>query len=443
MADNSTNEDIENMIQSSTQCKNRITKIKREPICSPGSEHVRKYIAIQQEEDSHLDINNLAQISEDEKSPVIESKIRLNIRYPKLYEYLQNPNLDTLFTTDNKNGNPVTLHKYNLRVICEHDRIIFAKVCGIFIENAYCKERDMKKLPQASNNVCALFRCSSIPNTTITDYLVHLVKYTKCSNISILLMAITIQVVLRHYPSLPVNILTIHRLVLASLLIATKFVDEDYDGNLLFAKLSQLSLREMNSLEAELLFLINFNLHYQLDAYNQAYYFIVGSVSEINPELVKELKTKPQITSFTSSSSISTSSSSSSTSSSLISTTSSSSSTSSSFLNSSTSISSTTTTSTSLVSSLSITFTSSISSTSITSSSASSSVITPICSISYSSVISSSSTTSTSLPITPISISVPLSLNVSPSFVSPSDVSPSFLTLSPILSSYPLLLLKM
>lgn len=277
--------DVENISRSSVPCKNRITGLKRKSISPPP--------IIQPEQKDSKKSDLILPSIESKILPSIEvkSKPRLNIQYPKLYEYSQQLNLDTFFSTK-ENGNPMTLFKYDLHEIRDYNRVIFANVCGVFIENTYCTEKNPSQT-EMGNYKC--FQCVSVPTITITDFLIYVINRTTCSNASMVLMVIILQLLRYRCPDLQINILTAHRLVLTSLLTASKFIDDNYDGNLRFAKVSNLSLREINLLEVELIFLINFDLHYQLDMYARGNHHIIKSVLEIQPELIKELKTKPQI----------------------------------------------------------------------------------------------------------------------------------------------------
>lgn len=278
--------DVENISRSSVPCKNRITGLKRKsispspPIIQPDQKAPKKSDLILPSIESKI----LPSIE-------IKSKLRLNIQYPKLYEYSQQLNLDTFFRVKD-NGDPMIIHKYDLHEIRNYNRITLANVCGVFIESTYCTEKNPSQA-EMGNYKC--FQCVSIPTITITDFLIYVINRTTCSNSSMVLMVIILQLLRYRCPDLQINILTIHRLVLISLLTASKFIDDNYDGNLRFAKVSNLNLKEINLLEVELLFLISFDLHHQLDMYARENHHIIKSVLEIQPELIKELKTKPQI----------------------------------------------------------------------------------------------------------------------------------------------------
>ena len=58
-----------------------------------------------------------------------------------------------------------------------------------------------------------------------------------------------------------VTALSAHRLLVTSVLVATKFLDDSYYSNVYFAKVGGVSLTELNGLEVELLLRLDFRLH--------------------------------------------------------------------------------------------------------------------------------------------------------------------------------------
>lgn len=80
-----------------------------------------------------------------------------------------------------------------------------------------------------------------------------------------------------------VNSYNIHRIILTSVRLANKYNDDNFYKNSYFAKIGGISCNELNELEKEYLFLLNFNLYVSLDDYvlyyNQLNSHIYGSVS--------------------------------------------------------------------------------------------------------------------------------------------------------------------
>nr|CAD1823231.1 unnamed protein product [Ananas comosus var. bracteatus] len=73
-------------------------------------------------------------------------------------------------------------------------------------------------------------------------------------------------------PAHPVGSRTVHRLLLTSLLLASKLLDDAHHNNAFFARVGGVSNAELNRLELELLFLLNFELTVTPRVY-ESYYF--------------------------------------------------------------------------------------------------------------------------------------------------------------------------
>jgi len=65
------------------------------------------------------------------------------------------------------------------------------------------------------------------------------------------------------------NKLNIHRLVLTSVMIASKFMDDKYYSNQYWSRVGGITNDELNSLEIEFLFLLDFHLHIRRSEFNQ------------------------------------------------------------------------------------------------------------------------------------------------------------------------------
>ncbi len=68
-----------------------------------------------------------------------------------------------------------------------------------------------------------------------------------------------------------INSLNIHRIIITSVMLAAKFFDDQYFNNAFYAKVGGVPRQEMNSLELEFLFLVNFTLHVTPDVYQKYY----------------------------------------------------------------------------------------------------------------------------------------------------------------------------
>lgn len=76
------------------------------------------------------------------------------------------------------------------------------------------------------------------------------------------------------------NLLTIHRIVLTALLLASKYLDDNHFSNASFARIGGVSLEELNRAEIEFLFKIRFVLRVTPEQYAR---FCAGMESHVAP----------------------------------------------------------------------------------------------------------------------------------------------------------------
>jgi hypothetical protein len=116
------------------------------------------------------------------------------------------------------------------------------------------------------------FHASRAPNITIESYLERIAKYSNCSEECFVLALIYIDRLIRKNGTFLVNSLNVHRLMITSIMLGAKFFDDQYFNNAYFGKVGGVSCKEINLLEIEFLFMINFNLFVEtelFETYNQ------------------------------------------------------------------------------------------------------------------------------------------------------------------------------
>ena len=99
----------------------------------------------------------------------------------------------------------------------------------------------------------------TIPDISINDFLERLSKYSKASDEIFILTLIYIDRVC-HYYSIKLNYNNIHKLILASMIIAIKYNEDEYYSIKFYAKLGGVTKAEMNLLEYHFIYLINFKI---------------------------------------------------------------------------------------------------------------------------------------------------------------------------------------
>ncbi|KAJ8763741.1 hypothetical protein K2173_003523 [Erythroxylum novogranatense] len=98
------------------------------------------------------------------------------------------------------------------------------------------------------------------PNITVLKYLERLYKYANCSPACFVVGYVYIDRMVHKYPDSLVVSLNVHRLLITSVMIASKMLDDVHYNNAFYARIGGVSNAELNRLEIEFLFLLDFGV---------------------------------------------------------------------------------------------------------------------------------------------------------------------------------------
>lgn len=98
------------------------------------------------------------------------------------------------------------------------------------------------------------------PPISVEAYILRLAKYTKCSPACFAYSFLYMSRLAAQDTALVPTLLNVHRLVLTSVLLAAKFLDDRYYNNAYYARVGGITTEEMNRLEMEMLKCLNFSL---------------------------------------------------------------------------------------------------------------------------------------------------------------------------------------
>lgn len=110
------------------------------------------------------------------------------------------------------------------------------------------------------------FHALKAPGISIKQYLERIHKYASCSTECFVLALIYIDRLIQKNNFI-LSELNVHRVVITAILLAAKFFDDAYYNNAYYAKVGGVLVSEMNGLEVEFLFRINFSLHVKPDVF--------------------------------------------------------------------------------------------------------------------------------------------------------------------------------
>ncbi|XP_021828406.1 cyclin-U4-1-like [Prunus avium] len=107
----------------------------------------------------------------------------------------------------------------------------------------------------------SVFHSLTTPTITIHSYLQRIFKYADCSPSCFVVAYVYLDRFTQTQPLLPIDSFNIHRLLIASVLVSAKFMDDIYYNNAYYARVGGISTAEMNLLEVDLLFGLGFQLN--------------------------------------------------------------------------------------------------------------------------------------------------------------------------------------
>ncbi|KAM6577756.1 hypothetical protein CsatB_029593 [Cannabis sativa] len=115
----------------------------------------------------------------------------------------------------------------------------------------------------------SIFHGSKAPRLSLRQYLERVLKYSKCSTSCFVVAYIYIHRYFHNRPHFSLTSLNVHRLFITALMVAAKFLDDDCDNNAYYARVGGVSTEEMNELEIEFLFSLDFKLQVPIQLFER------------------------------------------------------------------------------------------------------------------------------------------------------------------------------
>ncbi|KAE8665790.1 Cyclin-U2-2 [Hibiscus syriacus] len=120
-------------------------------------------------------------------------------------------------------------------------------------------ERIAKNCRWASKS--RVFDCHETPDMTIQSYLERIFRYTKAGPSVYVVAYVYIDRFCQANPWFRINARNVHRLLITTIMVASKYFEDVNYRNSYFARVGGLTTDELNHLEVEFLFLMSFKLH--------------------------------------------------------------------------------------------------------------------------------------------------------------------------------------
>ncbi|KAI3498535.1 hypothetical protein L2E82_14768 [Cichorium intybus] len=139
------------------------------------------------------------------------------------------------------------------RTLARNERI--GRKCGLNVNHNGSKTR------------IRVFDCNETPDMTIQSYLERIFRYTKAGPSVYVVAYVYIDRFCRSLPEFRITGRNVHRLLITTIMVASKYVEDMNYRNSYFARVGGITTKEMNTLELEFLFLMNFKLHVNVSVF--------------------------------------------------------------------------------------------------------------------------------------------------------------------------------
>ena len=137
------------------------------------------------------------------------------------------------------------------------------RMCITVLEHLACLS-----IPTTPPHMATVFDSPSIPSISIKAYAQRIVKYFGCSASCFPLSLLYLDR-MTSFTGIQVSRNNLHRLFLASLMGAIKFIDDAYFSNEYYAHAGGCQVSELNDMERHFLRAIRYKLHFSCDEFDQ------------------------------------------------------------------------------------------------------------------------------------------------------------------------------
>ncbi|GLJ31979.1 hypothetical protein SUGI_0643690 [Cryptomeria japonica] len=112
-----------------------------------------------------------------------------------------------------------------------------------------------------------VFNGVEVPDMSIQHYLERIFRYIHCSPSVFVVAYAYIDRLIQFHPQFKISSQNVHRLIIVTVMVASKFVEEINYKNSYYAKVGGFSKEEINRLEMDFLFLLGFKLQVTVNVF--------------------------------------------------------------------------------------------------------------------------------------------------------------------------------
>jgi hypothetical protein len=190
-----------------------------------------------------------------------------------------------MVVVENQTNIKLTFEKPQINTNREEEKKKELKIISDLL-TGICEESINNK--DINSKIIKSFLSKKIPSISIYNFLDRLVKYSRIQNSTLMLILIYIDRLCDiNYVNL--TFYNIHKLILASMIVAIKFNEDNYFSNSFYAKVGGVTKKEIDKLEYEFLSLIDFTLFIDEEIFEKYNNYLIEAPKDIEYEEIEEI----------------------------------------------------------------------------------------------------------------------------------------------------------
>lgn len=127
--------------------------------------------------------------------------------------------------------------------------------------------RNSKWALLSKESIIRVFDGLEAPDMTIESFLERIFRYTRAGPSVYVVAYVYIDRLCQNHPGFRISPCNVHRLLITTIMVASKYVEDMNYRNSYFARVGGLTTKELNKLELDLLFLMGFKLHVNVSVF--------------------------------------------------------------------------------------------------------------------------------------------------------------------------------
>ncbi|KAJ6972084.1 cyclin-U2-1-like [Populus alba x Populus x berolinensis] len=161
------------------------------------------------------------------------------------------------------------LYSYSYQNDSNSTPLVIAVLASLIERTMARNERIVKNCTWAlsKDTRTRVFDCHETPDLTIQSYLERIFRYTRAGPSVYVVAYAYIDRFCQANPEFRIDARNVHRLLITTIMVASKYVEDMNYRNSYFARVGGLTANVMNKLELEFLFLMGFKLHVNVSVF--------------------------------------------------------------------------------------------------------------------------------------------------------------------------------